>query len=123
MDEEVLSGVMAFFFVYFAVFAASAIVLSLDNKDMVSTTTAVIACLSNIGPGLGTVGPAGNFADFSNLGKAVLSLCMIVGRLEIYPILLLFRSCILEACEHMICQLSTLLFAKPVNKSFFMLLH
>lgn len=90
VDEEVLSGVMAFFFVYFAVFAASAIVLSLDNKDMVSTTTAVIACLSNIGPGLGTVGPAGNFADFSNLGKAVLSLCMIVGRLEIYPILLLF---------------------------------
>jgi trk system potassium uptake protein TrkH len=89
VDEEILSGIMAFFFVYIAVFTASVIVVSLDNKDMVSTATAVIACISNIGPGLGTVGPAGNFADFSIISKAVLSLCMIIGRLEIYPILLL----------------------------------
>ena len=90
VDEEILSGIMAFFFVFIAVFTVSVIVVSLDNKDLVSTTTAVIACISNIGPGLGTVGPAGNFADFSIISKAVLSLCMIIGRLEIYPILLLF---------------------------------
>ena len=90
MEEEILSGIMTFFFAYIAVFTASVIIVSLDNKDLVSTATAVIACLSNIGPGLGIVGPAGNFADFSLTSKAVLSLCMIIGRLEIYPILLLF---------------------------------
>jgi len=90
VEEETLSGIMAFFFVYTAVFTASVILVSLDNKDIVTTATAVIACISNIGPGLGSVGPAGNFADFSIISKAVLSLCMIIGRLEIYPILLLF---------------------------------
>ncbi len=90
VDEEILSGVMAFFFVYIAVFAASILVVSLDNKDIVSSTTAVVASISNIGPGLGSVGPAGNFAGFSAFTKVILSLCMIIGRLEIYPVLLLF---------------------------------
>jgi trk system potassium uptake protein TrkH len=90
VDEEILSGVMAFFFIYIAIFAASVMIVSLDNKDMVSTATAVVSCLSNIGPGLGKVGPTGNYADFSNISKTVMSLCMIIGRLEIYPILLLF---------------------------------
>jgi len=90
VDEEMLSGVMAFFFAYVAVLILSIIVVSLDNIDMVTISTAVISCLSNIGPGLGAVGPAGNYADFSNISKLVLSLCMIIGRLEIYPILLLF---------------------------------
>jgi len=90
VDEEILSGVMAFFFAYVAIFAAATIIVSLDNKDMISTATAVASCLSNIGPGLGVVGPTGNYADFSDISKAVLSLCMIIGRLEIYPILLLF---------------------------------
>ena len=90
IEEETLSRIMAFFFAYIAVFTASVILVSLDNKDIVTTATAVIACISNIGPGLGSVGPAGNFADFSIISKAVLSLCMIIGRLEIYPILLLF---------------------------------
>ena len=89
VDEEILSGIMAFFFIYIAIFAASTAVVSLDNKDMVSSTTAVLSAISNIGPGLGIVGPTGNFADFSIISKAVLSLCMIIGRLEIYPILLL----------------------------------
>lgn len=90
VDEEILSGVMAFFFVYIAIFAASTVIVSLDNKDMISSSTAVLSAISNIGPGLGTVGPTGNYADFSLISKAVLSLCMIIGRLEIYPILLLF---------------------------------
>lgn len=90
VDEEILSGIMAFFFAYVAIFAASTVMISLDNKDMISSTTAVLSAISNIGPGLGMVGPAGNFADFSVISKAVLSLCMIIGRLEIYPILLLF---------------------------------
>ncbi len=90
VNEEILSGVMAFFFVYVAIFAGSVLLVLLDNKDILSATTAVTATIGNIGPGLKMVGPMGNYADFSGLSKAVLTLCMIIGRLEIYPILLLF---------------------------------
>ena len=55
-----------------------------------NSATAVIATLSNIGPGLGMVGPTGNFAAFSDVSKLVLSLCMLIGRLEIFPMLMLF---------------------------------
>ena len=90
VNEEILSGIMAFFFFYIAVFAVAVLAVSLDNKDLVSSATAVIASISNIGPGLGIVGPTGNYADFSILSKGILSVCMLIGRLEIYPILLLF---------------------------------
>lgn len=89
VEEETLTGVMAFFFIYIFIFVASVLVVSLDGEDIISSTTAVIATISNIGPGLGMVGPVGNYADFSVISKAVLSFCMIVGRLEIYPVLLL----------------------------------
>ena len=68
----------------------STIVISLDGFSFETNVTAVIATLSNIGPGLDMVGPTGNFAQFSNLSKLVLSLCMLIGRLEIFPILMLF---------------------------------
>jgi len=90
IEEETLSGIMAFFCLYIFVFAASVLVVSLDGKDMISTVTAVIATISNIGPGLEIVGPVGNYADFSVMSKTVLSICMIIGRLEIFPVLLLF---------------------------------
>ena len=67
--------------------AGAFLVVSLDNFDFESTLTAVFTCISNVGPGLGLVGPAGNFAAFSDLSKIVLSFCMLIGRLEIYPIL------------------------------------
>lgn len=89
VDEETLSGVMAFFFLYIFVSASSALVVSLNGKDLLSSISAVVACMGNIGPGLGMVGPMGNYADFSVMSKAVLSICMIIGRLEIYPLLLL----------------------------------
>ena len=56
-----------------------------------TTVSASLACLSNIGPGLEMVGPAGNFAAFSTLSKLVLTLAMLVGRLEIFPILILLH--------------------------------
>ena len=61
-----------------------------DGLDFESTSTAVIACIGNIGPGLGQVGPVGNFAMFSPISKIVLSLCMLIGRLDIFPILMIF---------------------------------
>ena len=69
-----------------------AIVVGLDNFSFGTTLTAVITCISNVGPGLELVGPAGNFSAFSVLSKLVLSFAMILGRLEMFPILVLFSS-------------------------------
>ena len=58
--------------------------------ENVTSFSAALTCMSNVGPGLDAVGPAGNFSSFSALSKAVLSACMVIGRLEIFPILVLF---------------------------------
>ena len=71
-------------------FAASFLLISLDNFDITTTFTATLATLGNIGPGLGVVGPMGNFGEFSILSKLVMMFNMLAGRLEIFPILLLF---------------------------------
>lgn len=89
ITEEILASIMAFFFLYMFILAASILVVSMDGKDLLSTVTAVIASIGNIGPGMGIVGPMGNFSEFSDLSKVVLAGCMILGRLEIYPMLLL----------------------------------
>ena len=90
VDEGILSGVQGFFFAYMAVLLISTIIVSLDGFSFETNFIAVVATLSNIGPGLGMVGASGNFAAFSNLSKLVLSMCMLIGRLEIFPILMLF---------------------------------
>ena len=89
VDESILSGVQGFFFAYMFVLFISTIIVSLDGFSFETNFTAVVATLSNIGPGLGMVGPTGNFAAFSDLSKIVLSLCMLIGRLEVFPILML----------------------------------
>ena len=81
---------MLAYFVLYVIFAGVSILLvSFDNKDFATTVTSVIATMNNIGPGLGKVGPTGNFADFSMLSKFVMCIGMLVGRLEFYPILVL----------------------------------
>ncbi|MDR3207814.1 MAG: TrkH family potassium uptake protein [Oscillospiraceae bacterium] len=89
VEEETLSGVMIYFFLYVAILALAGFIVALDGKDLLSSASAVLASVSNIGPGLGVVGPMGSYADFSVLSKLTLSACMILGRLEIYPFLLL----------------------------------
>lgn len=90
VDRRVIHGVLVFFLLYMLMTLASALVLSLENHDAQTTFTSVIACISNVGPGLGSVGPAGNFEFYSNGSKLLLSLCMLMGRLEIFPIIMLF---------------------------------
>lgn len=90
VDEEILSGIMVFFFAFIFIFTSAVLLVSLDGKDMISNFTAVAASIGNIGPGLGIVGPLGNYTSYSTLSKMVLSVCMIAGRLEIFPVLLLF---------------------------------
>lgn len=89
VDEETLSGVMTFYFAFMAIFIISVILVSIDGKDMVTTISSVATAIGNVGPGFGMVGPLGSFADYSVFSKLVLCFCMIVGRLEIFPVLLL----------------------------------
>ena len=90
IDEDTLTGTLTFFFIYALVFAMSTLVISIDGKDFVTSATSAIATLSNIGQGLGTVGPYGNFSSFSPLSKLILCFNMIAGRLEFLPMLVLF---------------------------------
>ena len=91
VDTDTIRGVFAYMVAYVLIFFASFIVIALiDGKTIETTFSAVTACINNIGPGLGDVGPDKNFADLSYVSKIVLVLDMLLGRLEIFPILLLF---------------------------------
>ena len=89
ITSDAVSKISLFFFIYFAFFIVAVALISIEGKDILSSVTAVISAISNIGPGLGTVGPASDYAAFSPFSKGVLSFCMIAGRLEFFPILIL----------------------------------
>lgn len=90
VEEPVVKSVSVFFATYLIVLAVSALIVSLDGRDLTTTFTSVIACIGNIGPGLGAVGPSGNFSNFSILSKIVLSFDMLAGRLELIPMMMIF---------------------------------
>lgn len=90
VEEEVLQGVNIFMAAYCAILGLSFLLVSLDDLSMETNLSAVLACLNNIGPGLGLVGPASNYGHFSILTKLVLSMDMLLGRLEIFPLVILF---------------------------------
>ena len=90
IDDGTVGAVGAYMLAYFLIMAAAVLLVSLDGMSFETNFTAVTACLNNIGPGLGAVGPVENYSAFSWLSKLVLTLSMLIGRLEIYPILLLF---------------------------------
>ena len=90
LTDRSIRSVHLFLTVYILVFTVSVLLLSLDRFDLITTFTAVAACINNIGPGLEVVGPMGNYAQFSPAAKLLLSFNMLVGRLEIFPMLLLF---------------------------------
>ena len=89
--EENVTGVVRYFLVYAMLFVVAVVLLSLDGFDFLTNFTSVLTCISNDGPGLGQiVGPYGSFAGFSPFGKILLSVMMLAGRLELFPLLLLF---------------------------------
>ncbi|MBQ7115369.1 MAG: TrkH family potassium uptake protein [Clostridia bacterium] len=90
LSDDTIRNTFAYFFIYVMIFAASVLVVSLDNFDFTTTVTSVIATLNNIGPGLNMVGATGNYSEFSFLSKLVLISDMLLGRLEIFPLLFLF---------------------------------
>ncbi len=90
LEHETLRGINVFFISYILIFAVIFLIISLDNFDFTTNFTAVAATLGNIGPGLSMVGPTCNFSIFSPLSTVMLTFAMIIGRLEIFPILVLF---------------------------------
>ena len=91
MEEATLTTVSVFFLLYLLILAAVSLVVALDGVSLTTAFTAALACLSNIGPGLDAVGPAGNFAALSGVSKLVLTFAMLAGRLELFPMLILLR--------------------------------
>ena len=90
VDHDVVRSVNVYMICYAVIFIGSFLVLSLENNDLVTTFTAVTATLNNIGPGLEMVGPTANYAFFSMPSKFVLIFDMLAGRLELFPMLLIF---------------------------------
>ncbi|NCB30000.1 MAG: TrkH family potassium uptake protein [Clostridia bacterium] len=90
--NQTIHGTLVFFALYMAIIMVSLLLVSLDNFDFTSTFSGVLACISNIGPGLDAVGPAGNYGALSYFSKCVLSMDMLLGRLEIFPVIVLFSA-------------------------------
>ncbi len=90
VSDQTVRSVLVYFEVYLTIIGLSVLVLTLDGHDLATNFTASLACISNIGPGLNAVGPMGNYGFFSVLSKLVLIFEMLLGRLEIFPVLFLF---------------------------------
>ena len=90
VDKEIISTTSIYFTVYMLLIAVSTFLIALDNVDMTSAVTASISCINNIGPGLSNNGMISHFADFSILSKLVMTAEMLIGRLEIFPMIILF---------------------------------
>ncbi|OOP56338.1 MAG: hypothetical protein AYP45_09800 [Candidatus Brocadia carolinensis] len=90
VSEEIVTESSVFFVVYLGCFGISSLALMAMNTDIVTAFSAVATCMANCGPGLAKVGPMSNFSDVAYAGKWVLSFCMLLGRLEIYSLILIF---------------------------------
>ena len=91
VDESMVASVNVYFAIFMVVFATSIFLVSLEGKDLITNFTAVLTTLNNMGPGLALVGPTQNFAHMSVLSKYVLMFDMLAGRLELFPMLILFH--------------------------------
>ena len=96
VEAQTVRDVGVFFIAYMFIIAVMTLLISLDGFGFATTFSAVTACMGNIGPGLGAVGPMGNFADFPLASKLLLSLTMLLGRLEIFPLVLFFTPVLYE---------------------------
>ena len=90
IDGNVISSIQGYLVIYLIIFVVSLLILSCYKIDFASAFSAVATCLNNVGPGMNVVGPVGNFSSLSDVSKLVLSFDMLAGRLEIFPMLLVF---------------------------------
>ncbi|UCD86195.1 MAG: TrkH family potassium uptake protein [Deltaproteobacteria bacterium] len=89
VPSEVMEGIWGFFLLYMFIFIVASIIMSVLGLDLISAIASVAASIGNVGPGLGSVGPSSNYADIPLIGKWVLTFCMLLGRLEIYTVIIL----------------------------------
>lgn len=89
LPRDAIASVTAFFILYISVFALATLAMTCLGADIVSAFSGVAATLGNVGPGLGSLGPMDNYSGLPALGKWVLSLCMLLGRLELYTVIML----------------------------------
>ena len=91
IDEEILSSVTGYFFLYLLIFGFLTLVLSFDGQDLITALSGSAAALANVGPGLSeAIGPAGSYSSVNDLSKIFLCIGMLIGRLELFPLLILF---------------------------------
>lgn len=90
VDKQTLNSTRVYAAAYLLLVCVFTLLVSLDGYDLTTNLTAVLACFNNIGPGLGLVGPAANFSVYSDWAQVLLSVAMLTGRLEIFPMFLLF---------------------------------
>lgn len=91
IEHEIVRSVNVYFITFIIIFIVSLFIISFEGKDAVSNFTAIAATFNNIGPGLGVVGPMGSFGEYSDVSKLVMVFDMLAGRLELFPLLILFR--------------------------------
>ena len=96
LEHEVLRAINVYLITFIIIFTTSFTLISLENHDFTTTFTAVAATINNIGPGLEMVGPTGNFAFWGDFSKIILMLDMLAGRLELFPLLILFSPKVLK---------------------------
>ena len=91
VEHEIVRSVNVYFITFFLIFTASVFIVSFDNKGLITSFTAVAATINNIGPGLELAGPTQNYASFSTAAKFTMIFDMLAGRLELFPMLMLFN--------------------------------
>lgn len=89
LDEEVISSTNSYFLIYMLLIGVSAFIISINEFDIMTSLTSVISCINNIGVGFGEISPGNNYSIFSDFSKIVLSINMLFGRLEIFPMVIL----------------------------------
>ncbi|MDE5583185.1 MAG: TrkH family potassium uptake protein [Ruminococcus sp.] len=92
VESDVVRGISSYFIIFMLLLAVSLLLISLDNFSMEESTSAVITCMNNIGFGVGRFSPSGNLGGLNNFSKIVLCFDMLIGRLEVYPLIMLFAS-------------------------------
>jgi trk system potassium uptake protein TrkH len=90
VEAEVVANIAAFFTIFVIIFVLASFIMTFFTPDLETAATSVVATLGNIGPGLSAVGATQNYAAIPKVGQAILSLCMLLGRLELYTVLILF---------------------------------
>ncbi len=90
VEKDIITTASIYFVIYMFILGFSTMLLTFDNIDMTAATTSVISCMNNVGPGLSSTAMISHFADFTDFSKIVLTLDMLIGRLEIFPMMILF---------------------------------